>query len=89
MKMVRCERYSSRMTTRLAKLSGLGLASRPAYSSVRREAAAQAAYRRARRLLPITRCDGRTAAQAAHRRMTRLQAGLSARPVSRKSVTRA
>ena len=46
--MVRCERYSSRMTTRLAKLSGLGLASRPAYSSLRREAAAQAAYRRAR-----------------------------------------
>ena len=62
--MVRCERYSSRMTTRLAKLSGLGLASRPAYSSLRREAAAQAAYRRARRL----------------------QAGLSARPVSRKSA---
>ena len=68
------------VTTRLAKLSGLGLASRPAYSSLRREAAAQAAYRRARRLLPITRCDGRTAAQAAHRRMTRLQAGLSGRP---------
>ena len=36
------------VTTRLAKLSGLGLASRPAYSSLRREAAAQAAYRRAR-----------------------------------------
>ena len=51
MYMVRCERYSSRMTTRLAKLSGLGLASRPAHSSLRREAAAQAAYRRARRLL--------------------------------------
>ena len=42
MKMVRCERYSSRMTTRLAKLSGLGLASWPAYNSLRREAAAQA-----------------------------------------------
>ena len=36
------------VTTRLAKLSGLGLASRPAYSSLRREAAALAAYRRAR-----------------------------------------
>ena len=36
------------VTTRLAKLSGLGSASRPAYSSLRREAAAQAAYRRAR-----------------------------------------
>ena len=37
------------------------------YSSLRCEAAAQAAYRRARRLLPITRCDGRT---AAHRQPT-------------------
>jgi len=55
------------VTTRLAKLSGLGLASWPAYNSLRREAAAQAAYRRARRLLPITRCDGRT---AAHRQPT-------------------
>ena len=41
------------VTTRLAKLSGLGSASRPAYSSLRREAAAQAAYRRARQLLPM------------------------------------